>query len=60
MPDVVVERVGDALNERGKSVRSSRAMILGVSCMRGVGDIRGGRAGGRGALRPRALSRAAC
>ncbi len=40
MPDVVVERVGDALNERGKSVRGSRILILGVSYKRDVGDIR--------------------
>ncbi|MBV9494607.1 MAG: nucleotide sugar dehydrogenase, partial [Acidobacteria bacterium] len=40
MPDVVVERVGDALNERGKSVRGSRVLILGVSYKRDVGDIR--------------------
>jgi UDP-N-acetyl-D-glucosamine dehydrogenase len=40
MPDVVVERVNDALNERGKSVRGSRVLILGVSYKRDVGDIR--------------------
>jgi UDP-N-acetyl-D-glucosamine dehydrogenase len=40
MPDVVVERVGDALNERGKSVRGSRILILGVSYKRDVGDVR--------------------
>src|SRR5437588_5909428 len=40
MPDVVVEQVGDALNERGKSVRGSRVLILGVSYKRDVGDIR--------------------
>jgi UDP-N-acetyl-D-glucosamine dehydrogenase len=40
MPDVVVEEVGDALNERGKSVRGSRVLILGVSYKRDVGDVR--------------------
>jgi UDP-N-acetyl-D-glucosamine dehydrogenase len=40
MPDVVVERVSDALNERGKSVRGSRLLILGVSYKRDVGDVR--------------------
>jgi len=40
MPDVVVEQVGDALNERGKSVRGSRVLILGVSYKKDVGDVR--------------------
>ena len=40
MPEVVVERVADALNEKGKSVRGSRILILGVSYKRNVGDIR--------------------
>jgi UDP-N-acetyl-D-glucosamine dehydrogenase len=40
MPEVVVERVGDALNEFGKSVRGSRVLILGVSYKKDVGDIR--------------------
>ncbi len=40
MPDYVVERVADALNERGKSVRGSRLLVLGVSYKPDVGDIR--------------------
>jgi UDP-N-acetyl-D-glucosamine dehydrogenase len=40
MPEYVVERVGDALNDRGKSLRGSRILILGVSYKRDVGDIR--------------------
>jgi UDP-N-acetyl-D-glucosamine dehydrogenase len=40
MPDVVVGRVVDALNERGKSARGSRVLILGVSYKRDVGDVR--------------------
>jgi UDP-N-acetyl-D-glucosamine dehydrogenase len=40
MPDYVVERVGDALNDRGKSLRGSRILILGVSYKKDVGDIR--------------------
>jgi UDP-N-acetyl-D-glucosamine dehydrogenase len=40
MPDVVVEQVSDALNERGKSVRGSRVLILGVSYKKDIGDVR--------------------
>jgi UDP-N-acetyl-D-glucosamine dehydrogenase len=40
MPDVVVERVSDALNERGKSVRGSKVLLLGVSYKKDVGDVR--------------------
>lgn len=40
MPDVVVGRVVDALNERGKSVRGSRIFIIGVSYKKDVGDVR--------------------
>jgi UDP-N-acetyl-D-glucosamine dehydrogenase len=40
MPEVVVGRVMDALNERGKSVRGSRVLVIGVSYKRDVGDVR--------------------
>jgi UDP-N-acetyl-D-glucosamine dehydrogenase len=40
MPDYVVEKVSDALNDRGKSLRGSRILILGVSYKKDVGDVR--------------------
>jgi UDP-N-acetyl-D-glucosamine dehydrogenase len=40
MPDYVVERAADALNERGKSVRGSRLLVIGVSYKPDVGDVR--------------------
>jgi UDP-N-acetyl-D-glucosamine dehydrogenase len=40
MPEFVVEKVGDVLNERGKSVRGSRVLVLGVSYKKDVGDVR--------------------
>jgi UDP-N-acetyl-D-glucosamine dehydrogenase len=40
MPEVVVERVTEALNVQGKSLRDSRILLLGVSYKRDVGDVR--------------------
>jgi UDP-N-acetyl-D-glucosamine dehydrogenase len=40
MPRYVVERVADALNDRKKSVRGSKILILGVSYKKDVGDTR--------------------
>jgi UDP-N-acetyl-D-glucosamine dehydrogenase len=40
MPRYVVDRIADALNDRGKSVRGSRIHILGVSYKRDVADVR--------------------
>jgi UDP-N-acetyl-D-glucosamine dehydrogenase len=40
MPDVVVERVTEALNTQGKSLRDSRILLLGVSYKKNVGDLR--------------------
>ncbi len=40
MPDWVVERVADLLNDRGKSLRGSRILLLGVSYKRDVPDLR--------------------
>jgi len=40
MPDYVVEKVGDALNDRGKSLRGCRILVLGVAYKNNVGDVR--------------------
>jgi UDP-N-acetyl-D-glucosamine dehydrogenase len=40
MPDYVVEKVGDALNDRGKSTRGSRILVLGVAYKSNVSDVR--------------------
>jgi len=40
MPQYVVDRVIDLLNEEGKSLHGSRVLILGVSYKRNVADIR--------------------
>jgi UDP-N-acetyl-D-glucosamine dehydrogenase len=40
MPDYVVEKVNDALNDRGKSLRGSRILVLGVAYKKDVGDVR--------------------
>jgi UDP-N-acetyl-D-glucosamine dehydrogenase len=40
MPHYVVTRITEALNERAKSLRGSRVLILGVAYKRDVGDIR--------------------
>jgi UDP-N-acetyl-D-glucosamine dehydrogenase len=40
MPRYVVELVGDALNDRARSVKGSRILALGVAYKAGVGDIR--------------------
>jgi UDP-N-acetyl-D-glucosamine dehydrogenase len=40
MPAYVVQRVMDALNERGKSLKGSRILILGVAYKRDVDDDR--------------------
>ncbi len=40
MPDYVVERLGDALNERGKSLKGSKVLILGVAYKRDIDDDR--------------------
>ncbi len=40
MPDYVVERLADALNERRKALNGSRVLILGVSYKPDVDDIR--------------------
>jgi UDP-N-acetyl-D-glucosamine dehydrogenase len=40
MPDYVCEVVADALNEREKSVKGSRVLVLGVTYKRDVEDVR--------------------
>lgn len=40
MPEVVVEKVVDALNEDCKSVRGSKVVVLGVAYKRDIDDVR--------------------
>ncbi len=40
MPEYVVTRLGDALNDRKKSIRGSRILILGLAYKRDIDDVR--------------------
>ncbi len=40
MPDYVVERVADLLNDHGRSLRGSRILLLGVSYKKDIPDMR--------------------
>lgn len=40
MPRYVVERVADLLNERGKPLKGSRLLLLGVAYKRDIADVR--------------------
>ena len=40
MPDWVIGRVMDALNERGKSLKGSRVLVLGIAYKKNVDDMR--------------------
>ena len=40
MPEYVVMRVGEALNERGKAVKNARILVLGLAYKRDVDDVR--------------------
>ncbi len=40
MPEVVVVRVSDALNERGKALRGAKLLIAGVTYKRDIDDVR--------------------
>ncbi len=40
MPPYVVQRVGEALNDKGKSVKGSRVLVIGVAYKKNVGDMR--------------------
>ncbi|MBL7491012.1 nucleotide sugar dehydrogenase [Frankia sp. AgB1.9] len=39
MPDYVVRRAGQLLNDRGRPVRGSRVLLLGLSYKRNTGDV---------------------
>ncbi|MFN4259735.1 MAG: nucleotide sugar dehydrogenase [Gemmataceae bacterium] len=40
MPDFVIAKVGDALNERGKPIKGSKIALLGMAFKKDVDDIR--------------------
>lgn len=40
MPTYVVERIGDCLNEEGKSLKGSKVLVLGVAYKPDVSDVR--------------------
>ncbi len=40
MPPYVVQRVGEALNDKGKAVKGARILVIGVAYKRNVGDMR--------------------
>jgi UDP-N-acetyl-D-glucosamine dehydrogenase len=40
MPDVVVRRLQDALDERGRTISGARILVLGVAYKRDVADVR--------------------
>ncbi|MCL4304832.1 nucleotide sugar dehydrogenase [bacterium] len=40
MPEYVVQRVADALNERGKAVKGCRVLVMGVAYKRDIDDSR--------------------
>ncbi len=40
MPEYVVQRAGDVLNDIGRSVRGSRILLLGVAYKPNIGDVR--------------------
>ncbi|MFO7664773.1 MAG: nucleotide sugar dehydrogenase [Chloroflexota bacterium] len=40
MPDHVVSKIGDALNQERKAINGSRVLVLGVAYKRDVGDVR--------------------
>ena len=40
MPDYVVSRVADALNQQGKALRGARILVIGAAYKRDVGDTR--------------------
>jgi UDP-N-acetyl-D-glucosamine dehydrogenase len=57
MPDYVVQRADDVLNDLGRSMRGSRILLIGVAYKPNIGDVRespaievAGRLLGRGAL----------
>ena len=40
MPEYIVTRIGEALNERGRALRGARILCLGVTYKADVGDLR--------------------
>ena len=40
MPEFVVAKVQDALNDRGKPVKGSHVHVLGVAYKRNIDDVR--------------------
>jgi len=40
MPNMVVEKITDGLNERGKSVKGTKILILGVAYKKDIDDVR--------------------
>ncbi len=40
MPEWVIQKLADALNERGKSVKGARILLVGVAYKRNVDDVR--------------------
>ncbi|MFN2609565.1 MAG: nucleotide sugar dehydrogenase, partial [Actinomycetota bacterium] len=40
MPEYVVQRITEALNDSGKSLKGSKVLVLGVAYKAGVGDVR--------------------
>lgn len=40
MPEYVIRKVGDGLNERGQSIKGARILVLGVAYKRDIGDVR--------------------
>jgi UDP-N-acetyl-D-glucosamine dehydrogenase len=40
MPEYVLERIADALNDRERSVKGSRILVLGVAYKRDIDDVR--------------------
>jgi UDP-N-acetyl-D-glucosamine dehydrogenase len=40
MPEIVVQRVGDVLNDRERAVKGSKLLVLGVAYKRDIDDVR--------------------
>ena len=40
MPEFVVQKVGDALNDAGKAIRGSKVLVLGVAYKKDIDDLR--------------------
>ena len=40
MPEYIVQRIGEALNDQGKSLKGARVLVLGVTYKADIGDLR--------------------